>query len=117
MKHQSSSLVMAVLVTVGLVLLAVYPSTVTGYPRTRYSCRWNTNDDGRTFERIDCISNRDAKSLKGCQKRCTANSECVGIEWIPRRKGWLEGRICCFLKEETADTEPAENLVFCSKLY
>eukprot|EP00244_Chara_vulgaris_P001576 TRINITY_DN1252_c0_g1_i1.p1 TRINITY_DN1252_c0_g1~~TRINITY_DN1252_c0_g1_i1.p1 ORF type:complete len:179 (-),score=15.39 TRINITY_DN1252_c0_g1_i1:755-1291(-) len=115
MKHHSASLVMAVLVAVGLVLLAMYPSTVVG--KTYYRCQWNTNDDGHIFEDIDCTakSNRDARTLKGCKRRCDANPECVGIEWIPRRKGWWAGRTCCSLKDETADRNPMKNMVFCEK--
>ncbi|GBG76028.1 hypothetical protein CBR_g21268 [Chara braunii] len=84
-----------------------------GSSRRRYNCRWNIDDDGSIFEDIDCVSHRDARSLKGCKKRCDANSECAGIEWIPLREGWSNGRLCCFLKNEIGDTEPAKNRVFC----
>ncbi|GBG76042.1 hypothetical protein CBR_g21282 [Chara braunii] len=99
-----------VLVAVGVVLLAVYPSEVVGY-----DCKWYKDHNGNTIRRIDCYANPDAASLDGCQTECDNYYGCKGVVWIPNQYGWKNGVLCCFLKKKIGKLQNQANRVTCKK--
>eukprot|EP00244_Chara_vulgaris_P009840 TRINITY_DN4308_c0_g2_i2.p1 TRINITY_DN4308_c0_g2~~TRINITY_DN4308_c0_g2_i2.p1 ORF type:complete len:107 (-),score=8.23 TRINITY_DN4308_c0_g2_i2:457-777(-) len=85
--------VIAVLVAVGLALLAAYPSEVAGT-----SCYPNTDQNAYTLKRIDCKRNSHAASLHGCKRLCYRTRRCKGIVYATYN--WPSGKYCCFLKSK-----------------
>ncbi|GBG84740.1 hypothetical protein CBR_g39118 [Chara braunii] len=101
-----TSTTIGILVAVGMVILALYPSTSMGY-----DCFTEKDQDKHTYKKIDCTKDPVSRDLYGCQDRCNMELKCKAIVWAS--SDWKHGKYCCFLKSKTGARKHQWNRVTC----